>query len=460
MSIVTRRKLPHWLASPISFLMLIAFVTDSASQQRETRKTDRAVYQEKAPPALPRAGGTFSDSTFGTEIMRVTDENTAEEGGTYYSYWPTFNCNNTRLLVKTGRDGSASVYEFDPTQFRLGSHRRIPKAPAGYLGVEGAIWSGDNPDVLYGLIGLAIYAYHPSSQSFTRVADFSNKFPSGDFLWQLSMSRHDEVFAFSRRRPNDKGGSDYVGYSVYRLSDNSLALDQTIVNNDLDEVQIDKSGRWLVVKGETKTTRGFSIRDLRNNGSRTQLGAGPPDYAPGHSDNDTSFVSGFNNYLNTIDRRAFANPVPITSELSLGKDWSQGLHISHLADNDSWMLVSLYVVNPDKTLPGPFHNEIILVKTDGSESVVRLLQHHSVYKEYWDTPRANISRDSRFVAFTSNWGGRGRRDLFIARLQIPTASPTKTRLRRVGTGAQLLETQENASICPILDPVRCGNYLY
>jgi len=405
--------------------MLFVCVADSLSQKRETLKTDRAVYQEKAAPPLPRAGGTFIDPTFGTEIMRVTDESTAEDGGTFYSYWPTFNCNNTRLLAKTRRDGYASVYEFDPIRFRLGARSQIPRAPAGYLGVEGAIWSGDNPDVLYGLIGLAIYAYHPSSQSFTRVADFSNRFPSGDFLWQLSMSRHDEVFAFSRRRPNSKGGSDYVGYSVYRRSDNSLVLDQSIVNNDLDEVQIDKSGRWLVVKGESKTTKGFSVRDLQDNGSRTQLGAGPPDYAPGHSDNGTSFISGYNNYLNTLDRRDFSNLRRIIKVLNLGQDWSEALHISQLADDESWLLVSFYVVAPDKTPPGLFHNEIILVKTDGSEAVIRLLHHHSVYKEYWDTPRANISRDGRFVAFTSNWGGRTHRDLFVARLPNPI-SPVLT----------------------------------
>ena len=426
MSIVTGGRLLHWLLRAIGFLMLFAWVTDSLPQKRGTLKTDRAVYQEKGPPPLPPAGGTFTDPTFGTEIMRVTDENTAEDGGTYYSYWPTFNCNNTRLLAKTRQDGTASVYEFDPIQFRLGSRRQIPRAPAGYLSVEGAIWSGDNPDVLYGLIGLAIYAYHPSNQSFMRVADFSKRFPSGDFLWQLSVSRHDEVFAFSRRRPNGKGGSDYVGYSVYRRSDNSLVLDQSMVNNDLDEVQIDKSGRWLVVKGETKTTKGFSLRDLQDNGSRTQLGAGPPDYAPGHSDNGTSFISGYNNYLNTLDRRDFSNPRRIIKELSLGQDWSEAMHVSQLADDESWLLVSFYVVAPDKTAPGPFHNEIILVKTDGSEAVIRLLHHHSVYKDYWDTPRANITRDGRFVAFTSNWGGGVHRDLFVARIPnriSPVLSP-------------------------------------
>src|SRR5262249_11387718 len=141
--------------------------------------------------------------------------------------------------------------------------------------------------------------------------------------------------------------------------------------------------------------------------------------------------SGYNNYLNTIDRRDFANPIPITTELSLERDWSQAMHISHLADNDSWILVSFYLINAAKTQPGLFHNEIVLVKTDGSQRVIRLLHHHSVYKDYWDTPRANISRDGRFVAFTSNWGGRARRDLFIARLQVPVFTPAKNRQPRV-----------------------------
>jgi len=412
--------------------VLFLALTTSTGQIRGSVKTDRNIYAEPPAPRLPRAGGKFFDPVFGTEIMRVTDESTAQDGGTYYSYWPTFNCDNTRLLVKAANDGSAYIYEFDPAAFTLGRRAEIPKGPSGYLGVEGAIWSGKDPDTLYGIIGLGIYAYHPSKQKFIRIADFSNKFPAGDLLWQLSMSSQDEVFAFSRRRPNEQGGSDYVGYTVYRRSDDSVILEQPIVKGDLDEVQIDKSGRWLTVKGETKTTKGFSIRDLQNKAIRSELGAGPPDYALGHSDNGKGFASGFNNYLNTLDRRDFTNPRVIVKELSLGQDWSQGLHISLLADDDSWMLISLYVVDPSKTPPGPFHNEIILVKTDGTETFRRLLHHHSVYKEYWDTPRANISRDGRFIAFTSNWGSTSHRDLFLARMPWPARQPSETRPRRIG----------------------------
>jgi hypothetical protein len=408
----------------ITLLLLFQF-----SNLATAEKTDRAVYPEPPAPRLPPAGGTIIDPIFGTEIMRITDERNAEDGGTYYSYWPTFNCDNTQLLVKTGKDGSAQIFSFNPTTFTLGGHAPLP---AG-IGAEGAIWSAKDPDTLYGFKGMAIYAYHPTTKKHSLVADLTARLPRGDIPWQPSMSNDDDVFAFSRRRPNASGGSDYVGYVVYRRSDNSIVLDQTITTGDLDEVQLDKTGRWLVVKGETKTTKGFSIRDLKNGGQRKQLGAGPPDYAPGHSDNGSNFVAGFNNYLNTIDRRNFLDPTPMTAELKLANDWSQGLHISLLANDESWMLISLYPVNPSQTPAGIFHNEIILVKTDGSQTVRRLLHHHSIYKDYWDSPRANISRDGRFVAFTSNWGGRLRRDLFVARITQGAPVPSPNRPRRAGT---------------------------
>lgn len=64
-------------------------------------KTDRDYYPILPRPALPPAGGKFCDPTFGTQIMRVTDENTVPGGGagTSYSYYPTFNSDNSRLLV-------------------------------------------------------------------------------------------------------------------------------------------------------------------------------------------------------------------------------------------------------------------------------------------------------------------------------------------------------------------------
>jgi hypothetical protein len=81
------------------------------------------------------------------------------------------------------------------------------------------------------------------------------------------------------------------------------------------------------------------------------------------------------------------------------------------ADDESRVLLSLYQSGAHTT--GLFHNEIIQVTTDGSQQVRRLAHHRSVVGDYWDSPRANISRDGCFVAFTSSWGPSGRRDVFL-----------------------------------------------
>jgi hypothetical protein len=67
-------------------------------------------------------------------------------------------------------------------------------------------------------------------------------------------------------------------------------------------------------------------------------------------------------------------------------------------------------------------NEIIGIATDGSATVYRFAHHRSVWdrKNFWDTPRGNVSQDGRFFAFTSNWGrtlGAGRQDVFIVELK-------------------------------------------
>jgi len=67
---------------------------------------------------------------------------------------------------------------------------------------------------------------------------------------------------------------------------------------------------------------------------------------------------------------------------------------------------------------------------DGSTGNGAYTSGGQVYAEmYWDTPRANMSRDGKFIAWTSNWNGvpgGGRRDLFIAQVDPvnPSASPS------------------------------------
>jgi len=372
-------------------------------------KTDLGVCHLPPAPKLPGSGGVFKDPTFGTGIMRVTDETDGGENCNAYSYWPSFNSDSTRFHISCG--GRYVLYRFDPEAFRLSGKEPLfaKKPPSGSEPRwEDSIWAADDPDVLYCHEGLNLWAYNVARQEYTLVKDFSREFPPGH-LCQLSKSMDGLVFTGSLQDPEWKR----TGYFVWNRDKDQLVIYQT---EDHDEVQMDKSGRFCVIKTGRQGKDAVEIRiaDLWT-GRIEDLTDHGPDFAPGHSDNGNGIIVGHDNIRNQLTFRRLDSPHDIKTILDLRNDWSQDYHVSMLADDESWVTLSFYVGNK---LPssGLFKNEIIQVSTDGSQRIRRLAHHRSVFKSYWDSPRANISRDGRFIVFTSNWEGTGQRDVFILRV--------------------------------------------
>src|SRR5947207_9065470 len=84
------------LSSPPVSSRISGTLTRESDNERSA--TDHKVYPKPPLPRLPRAGGRFIDPTFGAEIMRATDERDDKVGvSTFYSLWPTFNCDNTYI---------------------------------------------------------------------------------------------------------------------------------------------------------------------------------------------------------------------------------------------------------------------------------------------------------------------------------------------------------------------------
>jgi len=381
-------------------------------------KTDLGTYPEPPLPALPPAGGKFIDPTFGTQIMRVTDETDGQSNGTFYSYWPTFNMNNTKLLVRRGY-GDA-IYDFDPVNFTLGAKQTLPALPEGdSFTTQSAIWSPTDPNVLYGLSYTKprIWSLNVATRSWNLVKDFSSNFSPGDYPWQMSMSMDGDTFAFTRKAST----SQVLGYVVYRRSTDQVLLNvtQALVN----EVQLDKSGRYLGIPLDQVDASGniYYVRDLQT-GSNTGLVDGSPDFSPGHGDIGTGMLVGFDNDNNRLLKRNMSTPHEWSLVWDIGPVW-QSLHISLRGDNEGWALVGFYgTPAPSQSQPFPLQRELVLVKTDGSQAIRRVAHHRSIYFEgtpqanYWDTPRGNLSRDGTLIAFTSNWGGTTRQDLFIVKI--------------------------------------------
>jgi len=421
-------------------------------------KTDRRVYRKPPLPRLPRAGGTFVDPIFGTEIMRATDESDgpAPGLGTYYSHWPTFNANNTRLLIRQGVNGNAILKTFDPVSFRIATTReQLPtEYPRNFaLSWESAIWSHTNPDVIYTFSNdlkgaMRLYAYNVARKDFTLLKDFSplsRGLP--DYLNQMNMSADDDVFSWSRMRT---GRDAPVAYVVWRRSTNKILFD--VPNTmDFNEVHVDKSGHWLNIPLNKSLPDGDSMEFLNLDTKQlTKIVDGAPDYRPGHGDLGTNSIVGFDNDLNGITWRPMSAPHQprhvFYFRTGLGRDggvtdWTQDFHGTMLADNEDWITIGTYD-DPSANLPdsGIFEDEILQVSLDGSERIRRICHTRSAYDNrtattgYWATPKPTISRDGRYVAFTSNWEKSGRYDLFIAKIEpaprltsAPVQRPRRTR---------------------------------
>ncbi|HUW57147.1 MAG TPA: hypothetical protein VMZ92_10960 [Planctomycetota bacterium] len=379
--------------------------------------TDRKVHPEPEPPELPKAGETFVDPTFGTTLMRVTDERDGENGQVAYSYWPTFNRTSTRFHLLC--DKKALVYTFDPDAFKItGKEELFATRPPDRRrpSWEDSIWSGTDPDVVFGRAALKLWSYNVKDQSYTLVNDFVEDLPPEpklSTLWQMSKSEDDRTFCFTIKGRHPEYRS--YGCIVWRRDDDKIVLNWK-ARGKFDEAHLDKTGQYVhIIDGERPI--GSYVVGLRT-GKVDGLTKNAPDYGPGHSGYGRGTLIGYENWKNRILLRKFSDPHHFLTLLDHKEDWSQDRHISMLANDETWALVSLYVGNK---LPssGLFRNEIIQVATDGSRRVRRLCHHHAISRNYWDTPRANISRDGRFVAFTSNWGGRDQRDVFILKVPKP-----------------------------------------
>jgi hypothetical protein len=372
---------------------------------------DVRAIMEPPLPALPAAGGKLIDPALGSVIMRLTDESDGSDCQVQYSYWPSFNVDSTYVQAQCSVNGRmrTKIWSFDPAGFARGPGFELRvKTPSGWpISPSDAIWSGVNPQVIFGhpVNAQTLDATNIVTGWDTVLHDFTADLPDGRTLQQMSKSIDDNVFAFSV----DTASGDSDGYLVWQWSTNNILLRQSEPN--VDEVQVDKTGRYLTVIHTDGSDR---IWDLSADAD-TDLGWNRVDQGFFHHDSGHAAVIA-SLWPEGLYYRPLGDPRAITPLLRFPTA-GQDMHFSMLADNEQWALISRYST---AGLPAQaaFENEIFQVATDGSGRVHRLAQHRSIVNSYNDTPRANISRDGHFVAFVSNWGTpNGRRDVFV--LQIP-----------------------------------------
>jgi hypothetical protein len=386
--------------------------------------SDLGTHPEPALPALPAGGGTLLDSVFGTTLMRLTDASDGSDCRVEYSYWPTFNVNSSKvkaLCVTAGSDRTR-IWNFNPTTFQRGTQLPImPMFPVS----NDPIWSDIDPDILYGYShSRVLVSYNVVTQAMPTVKDFTSVVPSGGHIYQMSMSENDDRFAFTVTNSSWQP----VGYLVWDRSANAIVINRTETN--IDEVQIDKTGRYLTV---VYTTGNGKVWDLDTLGPTTLTWGVNGMF---HRDMGRGTMLSFNGPTTHLAYRSLATPTVMVNVLPLSTA-NKVAHFSMRAGDEDWGLVSNFN-NNGSAVSAPFDNEIFQVATNGSGQVRRVAHHRSIYNDYFDQPVANISKDGRLVSFASNWGNaNGRRDVFVARIAAepqPAGVPGPPRNLRVVPG--------------------------
>ena len=372
---------------------------------------DEAVLPEPSV-TLPAAGGSFIDPTFGTEIIRVTDENDGPFAQHAYSYWPVFNADNTRFHIDVA--GEARLYDFDPVAGTVSLVGPL------FLGTpcrwEDSSWSHSDPDLLFcHSLNRRLYAYDVTTlgaDGLTLIKDFDPDLDGGTEvkLQQMLVSKDDDLFTFHTRDASHKA-------IAYRHSDGRVWVREH-PGMFVDETHVDGSGRWIVILVDGR----WDVWDLSTDtvvtvhqdeverGGLCHQAAGSNLYVGGDC-----WETGF--LRRTLDRPLEPEHIVSFETASGEPEWDFDVHISINHADERWFVSSLYT--PAGADPGdwsPWEQEIVAVAVDGSW-VRRLAHHHSVFPPdgYYASPRVSTSYDGRWAAFTSNFDN-GRRDVYLMRL--------------------------------------------
>jgi hypothetical protein len=399
-------------------------------------KTDTLNYTESPlPQPLPPAGGKFTDGLSDITILRFTDERDGSAFGTTYSVWSTENCDGTRVWVHNSLQSSYWIGLVDPVTFaRMGPLEAVsPPGAKLYTHLESAFWSFTDPDKIFVPVDAKFYFYRPSTRQYTLLKDFTGYFPVGYYFVQLYVSKDDNRFGVMIRN----SASDQ-GFIVYDLATNSIKLD--VRTTDMNGITMDKSGQYVYYVADTPlVSKVYSVDTGAVETLVSNPSTGQPDYQVGHNDAGTNFLAGDDQWRGAINVRQMSGPHVAQPAFTYAPYWISH-HISLRADNEQWGLMSTYGEVSVSRDPAKFRRECFQVGLQGEATgkIRRLFHHRSDWaqgtsRDYWDTPRANISRDGKRVWFTSNMGG-SRRDLFCALIElapsgttpVPAPAPTPT----------------------------------
>jgi hypothetical protein len=385
---------------------------------------------------VPQRGRFTFPAPYGTTGIRLT--NASDCGGADcvnyvgYSYWRNIN-NHTgsdTMLVFLGLDrrkggGGPTLFSYNKN---TGETRNLGPlfrgdSPFGWSSGEGWYFSATRAHALYISDTTRLLRYDVTSRTTETVFDVREHLGGDKRIRQMHSSNDDRVHSATVQ----DAGWNAVGCVAY-LEDQRRAV-YIPKKGDYDECQIDKSGRWLIIKENVDGRDGEDNRiiDLHS-GSETVFY--DRDGAAGHSDLGYGYMVAEDNFYH----------LPGAARLwHFGQDLraaGQGTVVYSLAD---WPPAGLGHVSHANARPGvpaaqqmvcsssaersnhPRVNEIVCYRLDGSMNALVVAPNMTDLDapgggdDYAKRPKGNLDPTGEYFLWTTNMGTT-RMDAFIVRI--------------------------------------------
>jgi hypothetical protein len=385
---------------------------------------------------MPERGVFLFPAPYLTQGIRLT--NSSDCGGTDcvfpvgYSYWPNMNNHVGSDTILIFLSLNKNLGGTGPTLF---SYHKVTEAvqnlgplfdaSSTYSSHSGDGWyfSATLPTKLYVYksMGSTFSRYDVLAKTFEQVFDVTTFFGANRYIWQMHSSNDDRVHSGTLR---DTSTFAELGCFAYREDTHQFLYYPAL--GAFDECQIDKSGRYLLIKDNVDGLNGEDNRiiDLET-GTEKQLldqnGAG------GHSDNGFGYMAASDNWnsLPNATRVWDFAASPLQGPLIFyNAVWLPAPnHISHVNAKAGVPSSQQYVcgsganrTNDNRT------NEIFCFRLDGSLNALvvapvmtDLNASGGGTDDYAKLPKGNLDVTGQYFLWTSNMAGN-RLDAFIVKV--------------------------------------------
>lgn len=303
------------------------------------------IYPKPYPaPALPAAGGSFVDPTFGTTIVRVTDATTAPNGASVNSASTDsmFNADGSMFyLLHNGIEWV--LYAVNRT---TGSVSRLGMITAP-IGMDGAAWHPTNPSLLYGitmgLSGRKLYEITMPAGTAVMLHNFDTEIPTGGYpSSRVQISPDARYFAVVA---STFAGQDSFDYVVVwdRTTGASKVLNVPAKFGPgvyLHSMEMDNSGEYIRLGGTTHEF-GTVFWHWKDDVFSTSVTQDPPDYFGAHKVQGSGVILNQGHYGDEWITRSMAAPHTFSTYLvyprKAGKvSWYEDYHGSRILADGSF----------------------------------------------------------------------------------------------------------------------------